>query len=109
MPKEPTMTARCPYCDARTRKSPGRLARGLALFGTWFAILAMLFGLSLALLFVIPLVPIVIVAGAALVGSAHEYAYGDRICEACGRAYEVDGEPIETAVAPQSEPAPVFA
>jgi hypothetical protein len=103
------MIARCPYCDSRTRKSPAQLTRGLALFGTWLVILVMLFGLSLALLFVIPLVPIVIVAGAALVGGAHEYAYGDRICEACGRAYELDGVPIETVVAPHTQPAPVLA
>jgi hypothetical protein len=103
------MIARCPYCDARTRKTPSRLVRGLVLFGTWFVILAMLFGLSLVLLFVVPVVPVIIVAGAALVGSAHEYAYGDRTCEVCGRAYQLEGEPIESVVAPHTQPAPVLA
>jgi hypothetical protein len=103
------MNARCPHCDARTRNSPSRLVRVLAVGGAWLVILAMLVGLSLASLFAVPLVPLIVIAGAALVGGTHEFAFGDRICEACGRAYELDGEPIESVVAPLEEPAPVFA
>lgn len=98
------MSPRCPHCGAGTRKSPGPVARTIVIGGAWTVILGMLIGLSLASLFAVPLVPIIIFAGAALIGSAHEYAFGDRICEVCGRAYELDGEPIEL-VEPWTEPA----
>lgn len=91
------MLARCPHCHAPTPKTPSRLVRLAAVAGAWMVILAMLVGLSLASLFAVPLVPLIIFAGAALVGSTHEYAFGDRICEVCGRAYQVDGERVWTA------------
>jgi hypothetical protein len=74
-----------------------------AVGAAWLVILAMLIGLSLASLFAVPLVPIIILAGAALVTSAHHYAFADRICETCGRAYELDGERV-APVAVETEP-----
>ena len=96
------MNVRCPHCG-ELNKTPSRVLRLAAVAGAWLVILAMLVGLSLASLFAVPIVPIVIFAGAALVTSSHHYAFGDRLCEACGRAYEVDGEYVEPAVV---EPAP---
>lgn len=101
------MTTRCPHCLAPV-KTPGRLLRYVAVAAAWTVIIAMLIGLSLASLFAVPIVPIVIVAGAALVTSAHQFAFGDRICRTCNRAYELDGERVEPA-AIEREPAPVFA
>lgn len=96
------MNARCPHCG-ELNKTPSRLLRLTAVAGAWAVILAMLIGLSLASLFAVPIVPIVIIAGAALVTSAHHYAFGDRLCVECGRAYEVDGEYVEPVAV---EPAP---
>jgi hypothetical protein len=69
----------------------------------------MLIGLSLASLFAVPLVPIVLFAGAALVSSAHQYAFGDRICDSCGRAFEIDGGEYAEPAAVETEPARVLA
>lgn len=100
------MNVRCSHCG-ELNKTPGRTLRLTAVAAAWMVIIVMLIGLSMASLFAVPIVPIVVIAGAALVSSAHHYAFGDRLCVQCGRAYEVDGEYVEpVAVAPA--PAPVF-
>ncbi|HLT40645.1 MAG TPA: hypothetical protein VK034_30415 [Enhygromyxa sp.] len=89
------MTPRCPHCRARIPKPPSRLLRFAALAGAWSVILAMLIGLTLTPLLAVPTVPFVVLAGAALVSSSHHYAFGDRFCPTCERAYELDGEAVQ--------------
>jgi hypothetical protein len=101
------MTSHCPHCDALTPEIPSRVLRYTAVAAAWAVIILMLMGLSMASLFAVPLVPFIVLAGAALVSSSHHYAFGERICEACGRAYELDERVKPAAV--ETEPASALA
>jgi hypothetical protein len=102
------MIAHCPHCDALTPNVPSLVVRYIAVAAAWAMIIVMLIGLSLASLFAVPLVPVIVFAGAALVGSAHQYAFGERICEECGKAYELDHERAKPALV-GTEPASALA
>jgi hypothetical protein len=103
------MTARCPHCLALVPRSPSRLTRAVVIGGAWIVMMAIVFGLSLIGPFVIPVIPFAVFAGIGLVGGAYEYAHADRVCDTCGRAYELDGERVESPVAVEPKPLPVFA
>lgn len=92
------MMSHCPHCDALTPNVPGLVVRYIAVAAAWAMIIVMLIGLSLASLFAVPLVPVIVFAGAALVGSAHQYAFGERICEVCGKAFELDRGRVKPAL-----------
>jgi hypothetical protein len=81
-----------------TPNVPSLVVRYIAVAAAWAMIIVMLIGLSLASLFAVPLVPVIVFAGAALVGSAHQYAFGERICEECGKAYELGLEHVKPAL-----------
>jgi hypothetical protein len=103
------MTTRCPHCHSLVPKSPSRLIRRMALVGAWVVVLAMVFGASLIGPFVIPVLPFLAFAGMSLISAVYEYAHADRICDVCGRAYELDGERVEPAVAVETRPVPALA
>jgi hypothetical protein len=102
------MTTRCPHCHSLVPKPPSRMIRRLALGGAWIVVMAMVFGASLIGPFVIAILPFMVFAGIALVTAAYEFAHADRICAVCGRAYELDGERVEPAVAVETRPIPAL-
>lgn len=91
------MITRCPHCLARVRKSPSSVSRVLVLGLVWTVTMALVFGVSVIGPFVMVLLPVFLFGGIGLWTAAYEYAHGDRICPACGKAYEIDGEAVEPA------------
>lgn len=88
------MTSRCPHCHAPT-SSPPRSLRVIVVALAWTVTLAMVFAGSLIGPFVIGILPVLFLGGLSVVVLAQRYAYGDRICHACDRAFELDGVPVE--------------
>ena len=41
--------------------------------------------------------------GIAMITSAHDWAHKDRVCDACGKLTELDGEPVEAVAVEESD------
>ncbi len=88
------MTARCPHCHALTPKGHGPWTRYLVLGLGWSVVMGMVFGAAVIGPFVTVLIPVLLLGGVGLVAAIHEFAFGDRLCESCGRAYLIDGKRV---------------
>jgi hypothetical protein len=88
------MTPRCPHCHAITPPLPSKFAQSAVLTVAWLLVVTMAFAAAVIGPFIMVVLPFLALACVGVVAAAYEYAHGDRICAACGRAYEVDGAPM---------------
>ena len=85
-------TNSCPHCAASLAKAPSRLLRAAVVGLAWTVSMAYVFASIMLGPAIIGVLPLLIPMGIASISSAHTWAYGDRICDSCGKLVELDGE-----------------
>lgn len=83
----------CPHCHAPAPKTPKRWYRSVVVVGAWTLSLSYVFGGSLlGPAVILGVLPILILAGIAVVTEAHRWADADVVCDECGKLIVLDGE-----------------
>jgi len=77
----------------------GAAVRYIVLFVAWVVAMSMVFGGILLGPGIAGLLPVLVPAGMCAVTAAHSWAFGDRVCNSCGRAYELDGTSVTVTAA----------
>jgi hypothetical protein len=77
----------------------GAAVRYTVLFVAWVVTMATVFGGILLGPGIAGLLPVLVPAGMCTITSAHSWAFGDRVCNSCGRAYELDGNSVAATAA----------
>jgi hypothetical protein len=88
------MTPRCPHCHALTPPLPSTFAQVAVLTTAWTLVVAMAFATAVIGPFIMVVLPFLALACVGVLAAAYEYAHGDRLCAACGRAYAVEGRAL---------------
>lgn len=89
----------CPHCNAKVTPGAGAALRYTVLLAAWMTTMASVFCGILLGPGIAVILPVLAVAGMSLVGTAHAWAFGDRVCSSCGKAYELDGDAVPAVAA----------
>jgi hypothetical protein len=79
----------CPHCRASLPAPRSRLLGSLVVGLAWTVVMAMVFGALLIGPFIMLIIPFLFAAGVSLITVAHEWAFPDWTCAACGKLIEV--------------------
>lgn len=88
---------RCPHCHTEVPEAPSLALRAGVVGLAWTVSMAYVLAAIMLGPAIIAVLPVLIPMGIAMVSSAHGWAFEDRVCEACGKLVEIDGEPVAAA------------
>ncbi|PRQ07785.1 DUF1129 domain-containing protein [Enhygromyxa salina] len=99
---------RCPHCQADVPEPPSLWLRIGVISGAWVLALLYVFGIALLGPVAIPVLPLFVLAGMAIVTEAYRFADADLACGRCRKLIVIDGE-LQTAAAAEPSRAPEHA
>lgn len=81
----------CPHCKAKVTPGPSPIVRWAVVLVAWILSMATVFAGIMLGPGIITILPIIVPGGMATITAAHVWAFSDRVCDNCGKAYELDG------------------
>lgn len=84
----------CPHCRASLPAPRSRLLGRLLVGVAWTLAMALVFGGILLGPIIIFILPFLFAGGFSMITAAHEWAFDDWTCDACGKLVEIEAAPV---------------